>query len=166
MKFRSVLAAAMMLSASALSANAACTTDTPLSLWGQGGSNGLLSTTGAPPANLGDFSGSVAGQIANPPAFDGNGVAHLKGSADCGRAIEDAQMDVAALAAALSTPVWLEPGENFAISGGLGFSDGSTAVGATGIVRFGSNLSGFVGGAFNTDDADLWAGKVGLRAGF
>jgi hypothetical protein len=139
MKFRSVLAAAMMLSASALSANAACTTDTPVSVDDLGGAIGTWS----------------------------NGGTHsFNGSADCSRAIEDAQMDSAALAAALSTPVWLEPGEKFAISGGLGFSDGSTAVGATGIVRFGSNLSGFVGGAFNTDDTDLWAGKVGLRAGF
>lgn len=141
MKFRSVLAAALMLSTSA--AHAACTSSTPVDV---------------------PILQAAIDSISNGGANDGT--YSFNGSADCSSAIEDAQMDSAALAAALSTPVWLEPGEKFAISGGLGFSDGSTAVGATGIVRFGSNLSGFVGGAFNTDDTDLWAGKVGLRAGF
>jgi hypothetical protein len=155
-----------MLSVSAFQANA-CTTDTPLSLAGQGGSNGIFTSNGAPSG----FPTGVLGQIHNGGTWDG--VAHLKGSADCSddyaslsSAMEDAQFDAAALAAALSTPVWLEAGENFSISGGLGFSDGSTAVGATGLVRFGKNLSGFAGGAFNTDDTDLWAAKAGLRFGW
>jgi hypothetical protein len=155
-----------MLSVSAFQAQA-CTTDTPLSLWGQGGSNGLIGSDGTTTLSQSSFDGSVVGQIANPAAgYDGSGTAHLHGSADCSSAIEDAQMDVAALAAALSTPIWLEPGENFAISGGLGFSDGATALGATALLRFNKNWSGFAGGAVSTDDTDLFAGKVGIRAGF
>lgn len=168
-KAYATLAAALMLSASAFQANA-CTTDTPVSLFGAGGSNGLLATDGNVPANLGDVltNGSSVSQIYNGGDYE-NGVAHFNGSADCSalrREMEEATFNTAALAAALSTPVWLEADERFAISGGLGFSDGATALGATGIIRFDKNWSGFAGGAFSTDDSDLWAAKAGLRLGW
>ncbi len=150
----SLMAVAVLFAASA--AHAACTTDTPLSVWGQNGSNGLVASTGTP---MTYDAGSVVGQITND-LTDLDGTAHLYGSAECDTG------DLAALAGALSTPVWLEPGENFAISGGLGFGDDATAVGATGVLRLGKNLSGFAGGAFSTDNSDVWAGKVGLRVGW
>jgi len=136
-----------------------CTTNTALSAWGQNGTNGVLSNTGAEGAV--DYTG-VAGQIITPNN-DGNGVANLHGTAVC----EDNSGELLAVAAALSTPVWLEEGERFAISGGLGFSaDGDTALGATAIVRIDKGLSAYAGGAFSTDDTDNAAGKLGLRAGF
>jgi hypothetical protein len=184
MKFRSVLVASMLLSASALSANAACTTDTPLSLFGNDGAgNGLLSNQGGDINNLPTDllnnpgpnilnNGGVVGQIAGQN-IDGGGVAHLNGSADCSaqfarlsREIEEAQFDTAALAAALSAPAWLEPNEKFSLSLGAGFADGSTAFGGTALMRFDGTWSGFAGGALSGSNSDLWAAKVGLRAGF
>lgn len=147
MKFRSVLAAAMMLSASAFQASA-CTVTSPMDAQ-------VITDLGT--------------------AIGGGGSYDLKGTADCPDAKDgkdglngrdfDAS-EALAVSAALSTPVWLGDSENFAVSGGLGFSDDATAVGANGVMRFSKNLSGFAGGAFSTDDSDLWAGKVGLRAGF
>ena len=73
--------------------------------------------------------------------------------------------DLEALSAAMSMPAWLETDENYSISGGVGFSEGgSTAFGATGVVRIDKNISGFVG--FAVTDQGTWAGKVGARVGF
>lgn len=136
-----------------------CTTNTPVNLFGQNGGNGLLSNGGVPAF---DDTGAV-GQIAN--GGDGMGTANLHGTASC--PVEDNSGELLAISAALSTPIWLEHGENFAISGGLGFSgDGDTALGATGIVRIDKGISGFAGGAFSTDNSDQWAGKAGMRVGF
>ena len=33
-------------------------------------------------------------------------------------------------------------------------------------MRFDKNWSGFAGGAFSTDNTDLWAGKAGVRLGW
>jgi hypothetical protein len=91
----------------------------------------------------------------------GNEQAQFSGSANC----PDVDLsETHALAAALSVPVWLETGENFAISGGMGFSDGEGAFGATGLMRFDRNVSGFAGGALVDDDT--WAGKAGVRVGW
>jgi hypothetical protein len=162
--------AALLLTAQA--GFAACTTDTPVSLFGYNGSNGLLATDGSPPANFGDVltNGSAVGQIYNGGDYE-KGVAHLKGNTECDysdlkRELEDATNDAAALAAALSTPIWLEAGEKFAISGGLGFADNSTALGATALVRIDRNVSGFFGGAVSTEGENTWAGKAGLRVGW
>jgi hypothetical protein len=138
-------------------ANAACTTDTPVSLWGQGGSNGLFTTDGVPGPVSAD---SAVGAIDNGGA--GDGTAHFKGTTNC----DDDFSDSNALAAALSQPVWLGDSEKFAFAGGLGFTDGSTAVGGTAILRLGKNLSGYAGGAVNTNNSDMWAGKAGLRVGW
>ena len=62
-------------------------------------------------------------------------------------------------------PAWLENQENFSISGGIGFSEGEVAVGATGIMRLNKGVSGFVGGAISQDGRD-WAGKAGMRVGW
>lgn len=73
--------------------------------------------------------------------------------------------DLEALGAAMSMPAWLETDENYSISGGVGFSEGgSTALGATGVVRIDKNIAGFVG--FAVTDQGTWAGKVGARIGF
>lgn len=73
--------------------------------------------------------------------------------------------DLEALSAAMSMPAWLETDENYSISGGVGFSEGgSTAFGATGVVRIDKNISGFVG--FAVTDQGTLAGKVGARIGF
>jgi hypothetical protein len=69
-----------------------------------------------------------------------------------------------ALNAALSMPVWLGDTENFAISGGAGFSESNTAFGATGVMRLDKNWSAFVGGAVG--DSGAWAGKAGARVGW
>jgi hypothetical protein len=95
------------------------------------------------------------------PIIGGGGTYNLQGSANC----PDVDLsETHALAAALSVPVWLETGENFAISGGMGFSDGEGAFGATGLMRFDKNVSGFAGGALVDDDT--WAGKAGVRVGW
>jgi hypothetical protein len=122
-----------------------CSTNTPLSL-ATPGHNPLITP------------GGVVDQIAQN---GGTGTANLSGTANC----PDTDLsDTHALAAALSNPIWLETGENFAISGGVGFSDGSGAFGATGLMRFDRNVSGFAGGALVDDDT--WAGKAGVRVGW
>lgn len=71
-----------------------------------------------------------------------------------------------AVGAAMSMPVWLEPSENFAVSGGLGFSEGgATAIGATGVARIDKSISAFVGGAVSTN-GQHWVGKAGVRIGW
>lgn len=71
-----------------------------------------------------------------------------------------------ALSSALSLPAWLESNENYALTGGVGFSDGGeTALGVTGIVRIEGSVSGFVGGAISSD-GNNWAGKAGVRVGW
>jgi hypothetical protein len=68
--------------------------------------------------------------------------------------------------AALSLPAWLERGENFSLTGGVGFSGGGeTAIGITGIVRIDGSVSGFVGAAVSSD-GQTWAGKAGMRVGW
>lgn len=150
--------ALIALAASAVlasAAHAACTTNTPVNLFGQNGGNGLLTNSGTPGF---DATGAV-GQIA---AGGGMGTANFRGDTVC----EDNTDDLLAVSAALANPVWLEHGENFAVSGGLGFSEGATAFGATGIVRIDKGLSGYAGGAVSTDDSSTYAGKLGLRVGW
>lgn len=86
--------------------------------------------------------------------------------AGCSVDMSDAMSKQAALAAALSQPVWLEAGENGAISGGFGFNENDAAFGVTGVMRIGKNLAGYAGGAVDVDGADDWVGKAGLRAGW
>lgn len=61
-------------------------------------------------------------------------------------------------------PVWLNPGETFAVSGGVGFSGGEQAIGATGVVRIEGSTSAFAGAAVTTDGK--WSGKAGVRIGW
>ncbi len=68
-----------------------------------------------------------------------------------------------AMSAAISTPVWLSDSENFAISGGVGFAEGETAFGATGIMRLDKNWSAYAGGAVGSGD---WVGRAGARVGW
>jgi len=78
---------------------------------------------------------------------------------------KDFDMDESlALSSALSMPVWLGDQENFAVSGGVGFSESNTAFGATGVMRLDKNWSGFVGGAVS--EGGSWAGKAGARVGW
>jgi hypothetical protein len=113
---------------------------------------------------------SVSTAQAGEAYFDGNGDGdeNFAGTASCpdDPAAKDNTSDIMAISAALSTPVWLESGERFSVSGGLGFTEDSTAVGATGLMRFDKTFSGFAGGAVSTDDTDMWAGKLGVRAGW
>ncbi|MFM7009490.1 MAG: hypothetical protein ACKO0Z_09210 [Betaproteobacteria bacterium] len=69
-----------------------------------------------------------------------------------------------ALGAALSMPVWLNPGETGAIAAGIGFAAGEQAIGATGVLRIDGNTSAFAGGAVTPHGA--WAGKAGVRVGW
>jgi hypothetical protein len=87
------------------------------------------------------------------------------GTASC-PAAKNTQDDALAVSAALSSPVWLETGERASVSGGLGFTEDSTAVGLNGIYRIDKGLSGFAGGAMSTSETDVWAGKAGLRLGW
>ena len=74
--------------------------------------------------------------------------------------------EIVALTSALSMPAWLESGERFAVSGGLGVaSDGSTALGMTGIMRLRGSASGFVGFAYEPTHG-MWGGRVGGRVGW
>jgi ABC-type transport system substrate-binding protein len=150
------LAAALMLSASAFQAQA-CTTSTTVNQADMGNLVGTL---------LGGPDTVLPGTADCSTALNAIGNETSAGLARLSRELEDAQLDNAALAAALSAPAWLEPGETFSISGGVGFSDGSAAVGATGLMRFDKNWSGFAGGAFSTENSDLWAAKAGVRVGF
>lgn len=88
-------------------------------------------------------------------------VYNLQGTASC----PDAS-DTLAVASALSMPVWLGDKENFAISGGIGFSDDAAAIGATAVARINGNLAAFAGGAVSTESSDVWAGRAGLRLGW
>lgn len=74
--------------------------------------------------------------------------------------------EIVALTSALSMPAWLESGERFAVSGGLGVAaDGSTALGMTGIMRLRGSASGFVGFAYEPTHG-MWGGRVGGRVGW
>lgn len=154
-RIAAAFASSLLALALAAPAHATCTTNTPLSVWGQGGSNGLLASSGTP----GYDAGSIVGQITNDLS-DLDGTANLRGTAAC-----DAG-DVLSVAAALSAPAWLEDGEKFSLSGGFGFADDAFALGATGIMRLDKNLSAFAGGAVSTDNSDVWAAKAGLRVGW
>jgi hypothetical protein len=127
-----------------------------LGLFASGALAGNCSTHTPVSANtLGQAIGVIGG-----PGFP-NAAYDFQGTANC----PDVDLsETHALAAALSVPVWLETGENFAISGGMGFSDGEGAFGATGLMRFDRNVSGFAGGALVDDDT--WAGKAGVRVGW
>jgi hypothetical protein len=92
------------------------------------------------------------------------GVAGLNGANAPDALDADDAADLLALNAALSLPAWLETGERFAVSGGVGFADGASAFGATGILRLQGSVSGFAGVAFG--ESGEWAGKAGVRAGF
>src|SRR5690606_5663717 len=122
-------------------AHAACPTNTPVSAFGVNGSNGVIGSGGVNPftastqeAAEASLLGSAVGQIAAPdqngdPTW--NGVANFHGTADCSalrREMEEAASNTAALAAALSAPIWLGDSEQFAISGGVGFTDDAAAV--------------------------------------
>jgi hypothetical protein len=80
------------------------------------------------------------------------------------RAAELRASESFAVAAALSQPTWLEPHENFAISGGLGFTGDGAAIGFTGVMRLDRNVSGFAGVAIAP--SGNWAGRVGARVGW
>lgn len=134
------LAAALMLSAAPA---LACTTSTPVDV---------------------PILQSAIDAISNGGANDGS--YNFAGTADCPASPSFDASDALAVASALSMPVWLEHGENFALSGGLGFSDDAAALGVTGVLRIGKGLSGFAGGAVSTEHTDVWAGKIGIRAGF
>ncbi len=140
----------------------ACTVDTPVSLFGADGKgNGIISNDGL------TFDGSLADQVYNGGTYDG--VAHLNGSADCSQAFKDLEKEIdqgTALAAAMSAPVWLGEGETFRISGGVGFTDGEAAVGATGLYKINKNLAGYAGGAVATSNSDVWSAKAGLSVGW
>jgi hypothetical protein len=97
-------------------------------------------------------------------AFGPDG-ANIPGTAACPES-KNTQDDALAVSAALSSPVWLETGERASVSGGLGFTEDSTAVGLNGIYRIDKGLSGFAGGAMSTSETDVWAGKAGLRLGW
>ena len=105
--------------------------------------------------------------IANGGTFDGT--YNLQGTANCPdtdlSGVNNRIDNTLAVSAALSSPVWLDPRENVSVSGGVGFSDGATALGATGMVRLDKNFSAFGGGAMSTDGNE-WAGKAGIRVGF
>lgn len=136
---RAIIATAALLLATAAHAGS-CTTDTPVN------AQNVL---------------QAAQDVWNGGAWDGTG--HFAGHTTC----PDYDVsDALAVAAALSTPAWLETGERFSLSGGFGFSEGAAALGATGLMRFDKNWSGFVGGAVSTDDSDLWAGRAGVRLGW
>lgn len=75
-------------------------------------------------------------------------------------AIEDA----IALSAAIPDS-WLSDSENFAISLGGGFTDGSSAFGGIGTFRINKNLSAYGGGSTLTDGG-TWAAKGGVRLGW
>lgn len=98
---------------------------------------------------------------------DWEGTYNLQGSADCSKEINDAaeqaRDEALALSSAMSAPVWLGEGENFRISGGIGFTDGETAVGATALARINRNVAAYGGAAVNSD---AWAGKAGLSIGW
>lgn len=178
----SALVAACLLCASSFAAAAVeCSTDTPLSVLGADGvGNGLIAQDGAVPSSIGDAltNGSLASQVYNGGNWQ-SGVAHLNGTATCpdypdssaavqalASAVDDALHDSQAVSAALATPIWLEQGENFAVSGGVGFTDGSAAFGMTGVMRLGHNVAGYAGGAISANDTNYWAGKAGLRLGW
>jgi hypothetical protein len=81
------------------------------------------------------------------------------------QSIADSVNRSVAVATALSQPVWLEAHENFALSGGFGFSDNQAAFGATGVMRFSRGLAGY-GGLSVSTNGGYWGGKAGLRLGW
>lgn len=70
-----------------------------------------------------------------------------------------------ALSLALSQPVWLETHENFAVSGGFGYTNDQAAFGFTGVMRLSRNLSGYGGIAVLPYGGVGWGSKAGLRFG-
>ena len=85
-------------------------------------------------------------------------------AARAARAAELRASESFAVSAALSQPTWLEPHENFAVSGGLGFTGDGAAIGITGVMRLDRNVSAFAGAA--VAPSGNWAGRVGARVGW
>lgn len=137
---RTALAAALILSASPAFAD--CTTSSPV-------------TPAIVEAALAEYAQNGEDAVYN-----------LQGSAKCPAYQAPDFSEHFALSAALAMPVWLGDSEKFAISGGVGFSDDAAAIGATGVFRINQNLAAFAGGAVSTENSDVWAGRVGLRAGW
>lgn len=161
---KALFAAALIsaLSVMTVTANAACSVDTPVSLFGADGKgNGIISNDGV------TFDGSLADQVYNGGSYDG--VAHINGSADCSQAFKHLQDEIdqgTALAAAMSSPVWLGDSETFRVSGGVGFTDDAAALGLNGLYRINRNVAAFGGAALSTDDTSNWSGRAGLSVGW
>ena len=133
----------------------------------------MLRTTIAALAAMTISTAALAGNCTTNTPLDLTNVGGLlnPGNSFAGTAVcpdaKDNTGDLLAIGAAMANPVWLEANERFAVSGGLGFSgDGDTAVGATGVMRFDRNVSGYAGAAVGTENTDLWAGKAGVRVGW
>jgi hypothetical protein len=153
--------AVLMLGASPVSA--ACTTSTPVDIPILQAAIDSISNGGANDGSY-DFKGTADCPVAKDGSNGADGANGLNGKD--GRDGRDFDASEAlAISAALSLPAWLGDSEQFSLSGGLGFSDGETALGATGIARIDKNWSAFAGAAASTS-GDEWAGKAGLRLGW
>lgn len=67
-----------------------------------------------------------------------------------------------ALAAALGTPIWLQETEKWTLSGSIGLSDGSQAIGIGGAIRLQGSTA--ITGSAAIGEGE-WAGRIGLRFG-
>lgn len=143
----------------------------PQGLTGATGATGLQGTTGATGANGTNGTNGANGVNGANGAKGATGGKGDKGDQgkDGKDGINGRDFDLEkslALNAALSLPAWLEHGEQFSLTGGIGFAaGGDTAIGVTGIVRMEGSAAGFVGGAVSSS-GDTWVGKAGMRVGF
>jgi hypothetical protein len=138
---------------------------------GQPGVTGATGAAGAVGAkgDKGDTGAQGPQGVQGPQGPQGvpglNGIDAATALALAQRAFEIRQAQSNALASALSIPIWLEPLENYSISGGVGFNGTTTAFGMTGLMRLNNHISAFAGGAVLSDGSQ-WSGKVGARVGW
>ena len=130
------------------------------------GATGAVGASGAPgvPGSAGTAGATGATGAPGPVGAMGpmgpQGIQGLQGIP--GNSLNMGQ--IIALQSALSQPAWLETGERFSLSGGVGLGDGATAFGVTGIMRLRGSASGFAG--FAVGPNGMWGGKVGGRIGW
>lgn len=104
------------------------------------------------------------GEKGDPGVAGKDGVDGKDGLAGIAGNNVDADLGIA-VGIAMSSPVWLEPTENFAVSGSWGQYEGESAFAISGIARIQGSLSA-TGAVGISDDGRKVGSRIGVRYGW